>query len=71
MMQYTPGSARRVIFHFIQEVYICNFADGNSLYSTEENFKEVKTIVKKIFKLVQVRFYENYQSRTVYDLSQL
>ena len=47
------------IFHFIQEAYICNFAADNSLYSTEDNFKEVKTIVKKSFKLLQARFYEN------------
>ena len=47
------------IFHFIQEPYTCNFADNNSLYSTEDNFKEVKTIVKKNFKLIQVRYHEN------------
>ena len=47
------------IFHFIQEPYTCNFADNNSLYSTGDNFKEVKTIVKKNFKLIQVRFHEN------------
>ena len=28
------------IFHFIPEAYICNFADDNSLYSIEDNFKE-------------------------------
>ena len=27
--------------------YICNFAGDNSLYSTEDNLKEVKTILKK------------------------
>ena len=48
------------IFHFIQEAYICDFAAENSLYSTEDKFKEVKTIVKKNFKLVQARFYENH-----------
>ena len=47
------------IFHLIQEVYICNFADDNSLYSIEDNFRDVKTIVKKNFKLVQVQFYKN------------
>ena len=47
------------IFHFIQEPYTCNFADNNSLYSIEDNFKEVKTIVKKNFKLIQARFHEN------------
>ena len=35
------------IFYFIQDVYICNFADDNSLYSIEDNFKEVKTMLKK------------------------
>ena len=32
------------IFYFIQDAYICNFADDNSLYSIEGNFKEVKTM---------------------------
>ena len=35
------------IFYFIEDAYICNFADGNSLYSIEYNFKEVKTMLKK------------------------
>ena len=42
------------IFHFIQDVYICNFADDNSLYSTKDNFKEVKTILKKNFELLRI-----------------
>ena len=33
------------IFYIIHEAYICNFANDNSLYSSEDNFKEVKTIV--------------------------
>ena len=33
------------IFHFIQGAYICNFADCNSLYSIQGNFKEGKTIL--------------------------
>ena len=33
------------IFYFIQEAYICNFTDDNSLYSIENIFKEVKTIL--------------------------
>ena len=59
MVSNTPGSVTRVnscdllfsifinvIFYFIQEIlfYLCNFADDNSLYSLEDNFKEVKTI---------------------------
>ena len=48
------------IFYFIHEAYICNFANNNSLYSSEDNFKEVKTIVKKNFELLQVWFYENH-----------
>ena len=43
----------------VQEAYICNFADGNSLYSVEDNLKDVKAIVKKNFKFVQVQFYKN------------
>ena len=35
------------IFYLIQEAYICNFADDNSLYSIEDNFNEVKTILKE------------------------
>ena len=38
----------------IQEAYICNFVDNNSLYLVED-----KTIEKKNFKLVQVQFYKN------------
>ena len=73
MLQNTPGSATRVnyrpplfnifindIFHLMQEAaYIFNFVDDNSLYLVEDNFKDVKTIVKKDFKLVQVQFYKN------------
>ena len=48
------------IFYFIQGAYICNFADDNSLYSIEDNLKEVKTILKKNVELVQGWFYENH-----------
>ena len=48
------------IFYFIQDAYICHFADDNSLYSIEDNLKEVKTILKKNFELIQGWFYENY-----------
>ena len=48
------------ILYFIQDVYICNFADDNSLYSIEDNLKEVKTILKKNFELLQGWFYENH-----------
>ena len=47
------------IFFFIQEAYICNFADDNSLYSINDNFEEVKAILKKTFELLKVRFFEN------------
>ena len=48
------------IFHLIQEAYICNFADDNSLYSVEDNLKDVKAIVKKNFKLAKMhQFYKN------------
>ena len=48
------------IFYSIQDSYICNFADDNSLYSIEDNLKEVKTILKKNFELLQGWFHENY-----------
>ena len=48
------------ILYFIQDAYICNFADDNSLYSIEVNLKEVKTILKKNFELLQWWFYENH-----------
>lgn len=35
------------IFFFKQDAYICNFADDNLSYSIEDNFKEVKTMVKR------------------------
>ena len=35
------------IFYFIQEAYIYNFAGDNSLYSIEDNYKEVKTILRR------------------------
>ena len=44
------------IFYFIQGAYICNFAGDNSLYSIEDNYKEVETILKKNFELLQVWF---------------
>ena len=44
------------IFYFTQGAYICNFADGNSVYSIEDNFKEVKTMLrKKNFRRVVLR----------------
>ena len=48
------------IFYFIQDAYISIFAYDNSLYLNEDNFKEVKTILKKNFELLLVRFYENH-----------
>ena len=48
------------IFYFIQDAYISNFADGNSLYSIEDNFKEVKTMLKKNFEILQGWFYEDH-----------
>ena len=48
------------IFYFMQDAYICNFADDNSLYTIEDNFKEVKTMLKKNFELLQGWFYENH-----------
>ena len=41
------------IFHFIQDAYICNCADDNSLYSIEDNFKDVKAMLKNNFELLQ------------------
>ena len=48
------------IFYFIQDAYICNFADHNSLYSIEDNFKEIKTMLKKNFEHLKGWFYENH-----------
>ena len=48
------------IFYFIQDAYISNFADGNSLYSIEDNFKEVKTMLKKNFEILEGWFYEDH-----------
>ena len=47
-------------FYFIQDAYICNFADDNSLYLIEDNFKEAKTILNKNFKLLKVWFYKKH-----------
>ena len=47
------------IFHLIEGAYICIFADNDSLYLVDDNLKDVKTIVKKNFKLVQLQFYKN------------
>ena len=35
------------IFHFLQEVYICNFTDNYSLYQIEDNSQMVKVFKKK------------------------
>ena len=48
------------LFYFIQEAHIYKFADGNSLYSIEDDFKEVKTILKTNFELSQVWFYKDH-----------
>ena len=48
------------IFYFIQETYICDSRDDNSLHSIENNFKKVKPSLKKNFELLQVWFYENH-----------
>ena len=49
------------ISYFIQDAYIYNFTDDNSLlYSVEDNFKEVKTTLKKNFELLQGWFCENH-----------
>ena len=48
------------IFYFIQDAYICNFADDNLLYSIEDNLKKVKNILKKNLELLQGWFYENH-----------
>ena len=45
------------IFYFMQESYICNFADDNSLYSIEDNFEEVKNILKNNFLFLQEWFF--------------
>ena len=47
-------------FYFIEDTYICSFTDDNSLYLIEGNFKEVKTMLKKNFVLLQGWFYENH-----------
>ena len=48
------------IFCFIQENYICNYADDNSLYPIEDNFKEIRTILRKNFELLECCFFENH-----------
>ena len=48
------------IFYFIQDAYICNFADDNSRYSIEDDFSEVKTMLKKNFEILRGWFYENH-----------
>ena len=48
------------IFYFILDADISNFADDYSLYSIEDNFKEVKTMLKKNFELLRGWFYENH-----------
>ena len=40
----------------MQDAYILNFADDNSLYLIEGNLKEVVTMLKKNFELLQGGF---------------
>ena len=47
------------ILYFIQGAYICNFAN---LHLIEDNFKEVRTILKKNFELLQVLFYKKHEA---------
>ena len=48
----------------MEEAYICNLYSyipvDNSVYSIEDNFKEVKAVLKKNFELLQVWFNENH-----------
>ena len=48
------------IVFFVQEAYIKTFVDDNSLNSIEDNFKDLKTILKKSCKLLQLWFHENH-----------
>ena len=48
------------IFYFIQDAYVCNFADDNSFYSIKDNFKEIITMLKNNFEHLQEWFYENH-----------
>ena len=42
--------------YFTQDADICNFAGVNSLYSIEDKFKDVKTMLKKNLKLYKGGF---------------
>ena len=48
------------IFYFIQDAYVCNFADDNSFCSIEDNFEEINTMLKNNFEHLQGWFYENH-----------
>ena len=43
-------------FSILYKKLICNCAADNSLHSIEDNVKEVKTILNKNFKLLEVFF---------------
>ena len=43
----------------MQDAYICNFTDDNSLYSSENNFTEVTTMLMDNLELLQGLFYGN------------
>ena len=42
-------------FYVVQEDCSCNSTDDNPLCSTQDIFKEVKTILKKSFELLRLR----------------
>ena len=50
------------MFYFIENCYLCNYADGNTLYAFDCNMNVVKEKLYKDFEVLDTWFYDNYMA---------
>ena len=48
------------LFFSVENSYLSNYDDGNTLYSSDNNFEEVKETLRGDFEMVTKWFYKNY-----------
>ena len=54
-----------MIFFFLSQSYLNNYADDNTLYASGFNLEEVKNILRTDFDAVTQWYYENYMTLNV------
>ena len=50
------------MFYFIENCYLCNYTDDNTLYAFDCNMNVVKTKQYKDFEVLDTWFYANYMA---------